>query len=768
MKKRLPRWLHGIVPTLLMVGWVVIVGFGGAYFGRIDEVSNLDLTAFLPKSAEATKVADEAKRFQSQKTIPAIIVMTPKDGVFDTEKDIANERLKSLRDISGILHEPATIVVSDDTKAAFGIIQLNSEKNIPDLLTEIRAQLDKAGLENSTYKITGPAGFSADINKAFSGIDGILLIVALTVVFVILLFVYRSLLLPVVVLLTSMAALTASIFIVWQLANAGMVTLNGQVQGILFILVIGAATDYSLLYVARYREELYRQSSKWDATQSALKGVFEPILASGSTVIVGLLCMLLSDLASNKALGPVGSVGILMAMLAALTFLPVILYVFGRASYWPVTPKADVKSRKAHERKIERGVWRQVADFVKKRPRAIWTASTLGLVIMALGITQLRADGVAQSQFVLGYSEAREGQEIVNRHFPAGSGSPVLVVANFYKYDELVRKFDADKDVASIAIQTDDQKIPLMPVGKNESKVKDAIRSEVQQEYDISQQKIAAQEQELTQLYGSEAAAAIMQQARAQIPTIDNIVDAAYPFKDSLPKNIDGKVMLYVTTNYAPDSKEAKDLVLRLRSTAHKADSSAIVGGTTAAQLDTNDASIRDRAVIIPVILAAITIILMLLLRSILAPIFLLLTTVLSFGAALGVSALLFNHVWHFPGADPAVILYAFVFLVALGIDYNIFLMTRVREETMNIGTAKGILHGLIVTGGVITSAGIVLAATFAALAVIPILFLFQLAFIVAFGVLLDTILVRSLLVPAFIRDIGAIIWWPSKLQRKK
>jgi RND superfamily putative drug exporter len=235
-----------------------------------------------------------------------------------------------------------------------------------------------------------------------------------------------------------------------------------------------------------------------------------------------------------------------------------------------------------------------------------------------------------------------------------------------------------------------------------------------------------------------------------------------------LEKIVNGNIALQVTLKDAADSLAARETVVRLRGEVQKIDGGALVGGTSAVQLDTNQAAMRDEKVIIPLILAAITIILMLLLRAIVAPLLLLLTTVLSFAATMGISAVLFNHLWHFPGADPAVIIFGFVFLVALGIDYNIFLMTRVREETINAGVARGTIKGLVVTGGVITSAGVVLAATFAALSVIPIVFLAQIAFIVAFGVLLDTIIVRSLLVPAITLEVGRLMWWPSKLWRRK
>lgn len=764
-----PRWLRILIPAVLITVWLVVSGIGGPYFGRIEEVSDTDLAAFLPKSAEATKVNEQLTKFRDDTTIPAIVVYTVKDGMVDEVETAAiDAKRDALASVDGVSGDISPALASEDKKAAITIIPISTDKKIVDVLERINTALDTPAIAGVDHTITGPAEFAADLTKAFKGIDGILLLTALAVVFVILVVVYRSVLLPVIVLLTSMSALTASILIIWHLAKSDIIQLNGQVQGILFILVIGAATDYSLLYIARYREELYQIKSKWQATHAALKGSFEPIVASGSTVIVGLLCLLLSDLSSNKALGPVGAIGIAMAMLAALTFLPVVLYAFGRTSFWPARPRADAKSRKEHQAKLRRGVWHQIGEFVSRRPRPIWIVTTIVLLVMSFGLLHLRADGVEQSKLILGESSARKGQELLNAHFPGGSGSPVLIVSSDKNYPGLVGVLEADRGIDTVAISAQNSPSGVKPLGRQETSIKQDIRAEVQKKYDEDIAKISQQEMDLAVQIGPYAAAAVFDGIRAQIPTVDSIVEAAYPFKDATAKVVDGEVLLQATLRDAPDSQAAKDTIARIRPLVKGVDSAALVGGTTAVQYDTNVASIHDREVIIPVVLIAITIILMLLLRSILAPILLLLTTVLSFGASLGVAALLFNNIWYFPGADPSVILYGFVFLVALGIDYNIFLMTRVREESLLHGTSKGVIRGLIVTGGVITSAGIVLAATFAALAVIPLLFLFQLAFVVAFGVLLDTIVVRSLLVPALIKDIGSIVWWPSKLKHKK
>mgnify|MGYP000896336354 FL=1 len=764
---KVPKWLRVLLPTVLIGVWFLLGGVGGPYFGRVEEVSELDLSAFLPKSSEAAEANEEAKKFSDEKTIPAVVVFESKGELTVQQLTSIDAVGEAVQGVEGV-DDVAPAIIAEDNKAAFLVAPIGSEEDVKEVLADIRSEADEGQADGLTSYITGPAGFSADLTKAFAGIDGLLLFTALAVVFVILLVVYRSAILPIVVLLTSILALSASILVVWWLASKGYVTLNGQVQGILFILVIGAATDYSLLYVSRYREALYRLPSKFDATLDAWKGAFEPIIASGGTVIVGLLCLLLSDLSSNTALGPVGSIGILFAMLAALTFLPAVLYAFGRVSFWPIKPSADKKVAAAHKAKLERGFWHRVGGFVNRRYRPIWIVTTIVLLAAAAFSTQIKAEGVSQSDLILGYSEARDGQEALSRHLPDGSGSPALVITSVEKYEEVAAKAETVDGVDSVSAVADGVDAGILPLGKAMDEINQEIRQEVQKEYDAKIEELEASMAELEATAGPEVAALAREQALASIPSVDSIVEDANPFKDAWVKVVDEEVLLQVTLVDAPDSEVAKASVESLRVAVKSVDETAIVGGVTAVQLDTNTASIRDRTVIIPVVLAAITIILMVLLRAIIAPILLLLSTIISFGASLGVAAFLFNDILHFPGADASVILYAFVFLVALGIDYNIFLMTRVREETLKIGTSKGVIKGLVVTGGVITSAGIVLAATFAALSVIPILFLFQLAFIVSFGVLLDTFIVRSLLVPALIKDIGAFVWWPSKLRHKK
>ncbi|WP_414693715.1 MMPL family transporter [Plantibacter sp.] len=720
-----PRWLRILLPAMLILLWLTAASIGGPYFGKVSEVATNDQTSFLPASADATEVQAALDGFREGDDIPALVLFVRDGGLSDADQTAIDDELSKLASLDGIADGLSPAIPSEDGDAIEVFVPISGDAEVGDVVEALRAQLAEAVPSGMDVFVTGPAGFTADLTDAFAGIDGILLLTALGAVFLILIVVYRSPVLPFLVLGTSLFALCTALLTVWWLAKAGVVLLNGQVQGILFILVIGAATDYSLLYVSRYREALRDHEKRWDATWAALRGSFEPIVASGGTVIAGLLCLLLSDLNSNKALGPVASIGIVFSVLAALTFLPALLLACGRTSFWPLRPKFGSEhavhvSRSDDAAVPTTGLWGRISGLISRHARIVWIGSTLLLLVASLGVFQLKADGVAQSDLILGTSEARDGQAALGEHFPAGSASPVSI---------LTQETDAAQ-VIGILQQTDGLDNVQVLSGDSATGTADATVTDGEV------------------VFTAPAAGPPGTPATAVEPTVD-----------------DGRILLQATLDDAPDSAAAEETVRQLRSDldADVSDHTP-VGGVTATAIDSNDASIHDRNLIIPVVLAVILLILMLLLRAVLAPVLLILSVVVSFGAALGVSALVFNHVFAFPGADPSVPLYGFVFLVALGIDYNIFLMTRVREESMRVGTRAGVLRGLAITGGVITSAGLVLAATFAALGVIPILFLAQIAFIVAFGVLLDTIIVRTLLVPALSHDIGAAIWWPSKL----
>ncbi len=722
LRDRSPKkWLRLTLPAVLIVIWLLIAGVGGPTFGKISGVSTNDQAAFLPASAESTAVQDWQKRFVDSSTIPAVVLVT--SGTEFSPAQLA--RLAALpgklgavpgvqKASGGAAAGIAGPIPSRDKLAVEFIVPVADAGELKAVVDGLRGVLAAQVTEGMSYYVTGPAGLTADLIGAFAGIDGVLLLVALLAVFVILLVVYRSVVLPVLVLFTSVVALCAAILVVYALASADVIKLSGQSQGILSILVIGAATDYSLLLVARFREGLHEVESSWTAMGRALRSAWEPITASGTTVILALLCLLVSDLNSNRSLGPIAAIGIFFSLLAALTCLPALLALFGRTAFWPFRPKmghghahkhaaegtaALAPSRGddvAHGLSGIGGLWRRVGLLVARRPNLTWVITLGVLVLASSGVLQLQAHGVSQTQVILGPSNAVDGQAALARHFDAGSGSPVVIVADADKQHEVLSAVERVEGVAGAAVQTKGGR-------------------------------------------PGTAGPAVVR---------------------------DGRVLINATLADQADSDRAEQVVASLRSGLPKVDPDVLVGGVTAIALDTSTTAQNDLVRIVPLVLAVILLVLMALLRSLVAPLVLIGSVIVSYTATMGVSALVFNHVFGFPGADATVPLFGFVFLVALGVDYNIFLMTRVREESQLMGTRAGVLRGLGKTGGVITSAGVVLAATFAALGVIPLLFLAQLAFIVAFGVLLDTVIVRSLLVPALSYAIGRRMWWPSRAGR--
>lgn len=692
------RWLRRLAPALIIIIWLALAGIGGPTFGKLSSVSGNDPAAFLPASAESTKVQAIQADFRDSQAIPAIIIIESNDTITPASYPAYRSLVTVLQSVPGVQSGTSVAgpIPSADGRAVQFIVPISDTNDVKTVVAELRSVTSKQTPDGQTAYVAGPAGLTADLVKAFGGIDGILLIVALSVVFVILLVVYRSILLPIIVLLNAVFALCGAILIIYAMAKWGWIELSGQSQGILSILVIGAATDYSLLLVARYREALERIDTKWQAIKVALKAAFEPIIASGFTVIVALLCLLFSDLNSNRSLGPIAATGIVFSLLATLTFLPALLVAFGRGSFWPAKPVIKTGTKASSD--IGK-LWRRVGSLVAKHPRRTWITALAFLLLCSAGIMQLQASGVSQTDLILSKSEAVDGQATLANHFNSTIGTPMVVITTPEHQSVIIKQLQAIDGVAT---------------------------------------------------------------AEAYSGT------SGQPGQGTQPaKVVDGRVLINATlASTETDSAAAEAVVSQARTQLAAIDPDVLVGGATAVALDTNTTAISDLKKIIPIVLAVILVILIALLRSIIAPLLLIITVIISYVAALGVSALVFNHIFGFPGADASVPLFGFVFLVALGIDYNIFLMTRVHEESKKIGTHAGIIRGLGKTGGVITSAGVVLAATFAALGIIPILFLAQLAFIVAFGVLLDTIIVRSLLVPALSHDIGKFIWWPSKLWR--
>ncbi|RVW02507.1 MMPL family transporter [Rhodococcus spongiicola] len=705
-------------------------GLGGSFQGKLAEVQKNDNASYLPSSAESTIVANESAKFLEVETIPGVVVFHRDGGLTDADKAAIEQARISVASVEGVDADGVTPTQfsADDTTASVFVPLIAEENGTtvvgPELISVEQEVLDAARsavAADLEVLPAGPGGLLAALIDAFEGLDSTLLVVALSVVILILLVVYRSPVLWFFPLFSALLALGVASMLVYLLADNDILTLTGQSQGIMFVLVIGAGTDYALLLISRYREELHFYEDRFDAMIKAWRESAPAITASAATVILGLLCLSFSELNSNKSMGPVAAIGIACTYIVMMSFLPVALSAAGRWVFWPRKPRANHATDDSTDMVTHR-LWSRIAEVVGRRDRPAWIGATALLaVLFAAGIGSLQTDGLTATEFFTTKPDAVRGQELYDAKFDQGAGAPAVITANASSVDAVIEAASGVEGVnqspGSVCVQVDEAKLRALLQG-----------------------------------LGPDAP----QQLPPGCPPAALNVDP-----------IDGRTVINAELADSYDSPEALQTVQRLRDTLHALPGAdALVGGTSAATLDVQIASVHDRNLIIPIVLVVIFVVLALLLRALLTPLILIATVVLSFAATLGVSGLFFTYVFNFPGADQSFPLYAFVFLVALGIDYNIFLMTRVREETQTRGTRAGVLRGLTVTGGVITSAGIVLAATFAVLGVLPLVFLAQIGFAVAFGVLLDTIVVRSVLVPALSHDIGKPIWWPSRLAR--
>ncbi|MEY4036895.1 MAG: hypothetical protein RL201_276 [Actinomycetota bacterium] len=703
------------VAMLVVIAWFMVTGIFGPLFGKLSSVQENNNSSFLPKGAEATLAADQIKTFSGKESFnfPTLVLF---EGKFTPATFAAiNEKIGQVGSltlagttakISDYLApgEAVAVFPSKDQQALLANIPLdgnaiaevlpNDKPVLPAVIEALRADIAPVAKANGfTPYVTGPGGLLGDLFGAFGTLDSTLLLTTLGVVAVILIVVYRSPILWIIPLLSALFALSTAGGIVYLLAKNNVIDVDGQSQGILSVLVIGAATDYALLLIARYREELHFHENRFHAMRAAYKGVWEPILASGSTVSISLLILLFSQLTNTAGLGPIGAIGIVCSMITILTLLPALLLIFGRWIFWPRVPRNDGDDH------VMTGAWSKIANGIGRNPRKAWIITGVILLGFAGASTTLKADGIGTVDTFTGNPESVVGQKLLVKHFPGGEGDPTQIVVDVNKLPAVAAAVKSAPGVTDVAPMLDGMPVQGQPAPKL--------------------------------------------------------------------KVVNGRAIINVTLDKAPDSVEAGNDIPKIREIAHKVDSTSLVGGTSATYFDIRTANKRDNRTIIPIILLVITLILGLLLRSILSAVVLLGTVVLSYFATLGVCALVFNHIFGFAGGDNSFPLFAFIFLVALGIDYNIFLMTRVREESAKIGTRAGVIKGVTVTGAVITSAGIVLAATFAVLGLLPLVPLAELGFAVGFGVLLDTIIVRSILVPALVHEIGPKIWWPSKLQNK-
>lgn len=676
----------GRVARFVVVGaWVLIAFAAGPFSGKLDDVQKNEQSSFLPGGAESVRALKAVEAARKGDTAAAITVYRRGGGLSAADRrfiagQIAAARARSVKPPAKGVRGAAGPQISRDGTTALTSTEIfagGESKVLTKAVDDLRAAEGRAppGLQ---MKVTGPAGFSADAIDVFKQINGTLLLATLAIVFVLLIVIYRSPIFWTIPLFSVIFAEVTARGIAYGLAKAGVV-INGQSAGILPVLVFGAGTDYALLLVARYREELRGHESKTEAMRLALRRAGPPIVASGLTVIAGLLCLTLAEVNGTSGLGPIGAMGIAVTMLASLTLLPALLVIAGRRWFWPRIPHVgDAGTDETH------GAFRRLGERIRRRPRAVWIGTATALLVMCLGLTQFDT-GLTQGNSFRGEVEAVAGQKLLDRAFPAGANAPLDVVV-------------ADRGRVR-AVQSALRASPVI----------------------------------------------------AAVPAAVATSEKGSVFQAVLKAD--------------PYSQRAFNEIQGLRHAARAAGGEGtLIGGPTAQERDLRVSATRDNRLIIPIVLVVVFLILVLLLRAVAAPLLLIATVILSFFAALGVGAVAFEYLFDFPGSDPSLLLLSFIFLVALGVDYNIFLMARVREETMARGTRLGMVRGLAVTGAVITSAGIVLAGTFSALAVLPLVFLTQIGFVVAFGVLLDTLVVRSILVPALVLDIGKPIWWPSRL----
>ncbi|MFD9906513.1 MMPL family transporter [Streptomyces sp. NPDC059063] len=677
---------------LVLGFWIVVLVLAAPFAQKLSDEQDNTTSSWVPHSAESTQVLHASEEFRPE-SMPMVVVYAREDGPLT-----ARDRERIDEGVRGVKQLRAHWIRGDETRGpaydkkggeaqaaqVYVPLTMNNDTwtDLPDAVDDVRGAVGKSSDGLDVY-ITGTAGVSADFAEAFAEIDSTLLLAAGAVVVVALLITYRSPVLLCIPLISVLVSLFGAQALIYLLARHADLTVNGQSQGILTVLVFGAGTDYALLLVARYREELRRHEDRHEAMALALHRAGPAVIASGATVVLSMLVLLTAEMSSTRGLGPVAAIGIAVALVAMLSLFPALLVIFGRWLFWPQIPHYGSADP------AEKGVWARTGRRIARRPRMTWVLTSVTLAALAVGLVQLRAEGVSNNDAFIDKPESITGQEVKAEYFPAGTGDPLVVLANKAQGDEVRRAVAGTRGVSPESIAT--------PPGTK-------------------------------------------------------------------PEH-DGKILFEATLTDPSDSRAAKDTVARVRDAVHDVpDADAKVGGGTATLRDMDKATIHDDKVVIPLVLLVVLLILALLLRAIVAPLLLIATVILSFSAALGISALVFRHVFDFPGEGTDFPLFVFVFLVALGIDYNIFLTTRIREEAGLRATRPGVLTGLAATGAVITSAGLVLAGTFAVLGTIPMVPFVEIGFAVALGVLLDTFIVRSVLVTSLFLDAGPRIWWPHTL----
>jgi RND superfamily putative drug exporter len=796
--------------------WFVAIfaAVGGAELPtKFEEAENNEATSYLPGDAESTAALDATEQLQNGEIASAVIVYRNDSGLTPAnfaqiEDDVAGMTEEKFEGViadgetaaSGGKGEPeskperkvdslgvsepgcgaptSTIpgqptdyapfvgpVCSQDGKEAIVTAYINAEGEGDRIVDPVKAWREViedpgGGLE---VKITGGAGFSADAIEVFEGINGTLLLAAVSLVIFLLILIYRS---PIFLFIPLIAVIFAELLsrsIGYGVSELG-VTINGQSSSIMSVLVLGAGTDYALLLVARYREELHKTADKYEAMRTALESAGPAIFASALTVIAALLCLLIAKVNGTSGLGPIAAIGIACAALSMLTLLPALLTIFGRRAFWPFVPHTpetapSTAAVPAWSRRhiVEGGGFKAVlivilACVVVIIP-PILVIVLLNWLLRALSGRRIPSlFGWALDRTVFTPYEMRrhrlEHAADATHGFWARLGNRVAVSPRRIMFGTIgvLLIFCCGFAFFSTELTSEDSYRTEVESVEGQHLLDESFPSGTTAPTDV----VVADPGELTAV-------------KSAVEGVTGVEAVSGPVASGPPGTL-----IQATLEPNPYSTEAFELIDPIRDAAQEVAPETLVGGPSAVEADVRDAAGWDSIVIPPIILLVVFLILIGLLRAVTAPLVLIGTVIISFLAALGVGYFFFDLVFGFPGSDPSLPLFAFVFLVALGVDYNIFLIARAREETEKHGSEQGILRALAVTGGVITSAGIVLAGTFSVLAVLPLTFLTELGFVVAFGVLLDTFLVRSILVPSAALTLGDKFWWPSALSRPR
>ncbi|MBS3179716.1 MULTISPECIES: MMPL family transporter [unclassified Pseudoclavibacter] len=670
------RFITGKASGAIVIAVFVALS-GLAFFWGSGESGDVAPAGDLPASAESAKVEEALASFETEDSSAALFVFH-REGEALTPDDLAAVAAASpgIAEAAGVEALPPAFP-AEDGEAMILTVPLDATSDVE--AQSARAEALRAaaadGLPDGLVPVmTGPEGFAVDIAAVFEGANFTLLTVTVLVVAFLLIVTYRS---PVLWLIPlSVVGLADGVagIVSTRIVGAFDLTMDASIKGILSVLVFGAGTNYALLLIARYRDELRVSEDRREAMATALRGAGPAIIASGGTVALSLATLLFASLGGNVVLGLACAIGVVVAMAFALALLPATLVLFPRGIFWPVVPRVG-------DDQHGKGFWFKLGTGVSKRPAVVAGAGIVVLIALAAIAPSIKV-GLAQTERFTSTPEAVVGQELLNDHFPDLAGAPAIVVSQADQAEAVAQRAAEIEGVAS----------------------------------------------------------AVVGDSNGTLTRID------------------------VALSSPAETEEALATVERLRAELSQVDGAgAIVGGLDAQALDEQAAQDRDQLLLFPLILAVVFVVLLLLLRSLVAPILLLLTVVGSFFASVGASWLLFTSVFGFPALDTSVLLFSFLFLVALGVDYNIFLVTRAREEAAKHGTRDGMIRSLSATGGVITSAGILLAAVFAALGVLPLITLTQIGIIVCVGVLLDTLLVRTVIVPALAFLTGDRFWWPSK-----